>query len=55
MILGRHLLTALELDLKFFENVILGREGPYKGFSAPMVDASNHDFNIITAKTVKPV
>ena len=31
MILGRYLLTALGLDLKFSENVILGGDGPFKG------------------------
>ena len=31
IILGRDLLTALGLDLKFFENVIIEREGPYEG------------------------
>ena len=31
MILGRDLLTALVLDIKFSENVIIGGEGPYEG------------------------
>ena len=52
MILGIDLLTALGLDLMFSRNDILGREGPYEGFSAPMVDVRNYGFNIITAKTV---
>ena len=54
MILGKDLFTALGLDLKFPENIILGGEGPYKGCSAPMVGVSNYDFNIITAKQIKP-
>ena len=54
MILGRDLRTALELDLKFSEKAIIGREGPYKGCSTPMVDVSNYDFRSITDKTVKP-
>ena len=41
MILGRDLLTTLELDLKFSEKFILGGEGPREGCSAPMVDAIN--------------
>ena len=53
IILGRDLLTALELDLKFFENVIHGGEGPYKGCSAPIIDVNNYDFNILRATTVK--
>ena len=54
MILGRDLLTTLVLDLKFYKNVIYGGEGPYKGCSASMVDVKNYDFNILTAKKVRP-
>ena len=54
MILGRDLLTALVLDLKFYKNVIYGGEGPYKGCSAPILDINNYDFNVLIAKTVKP-
>ena len=50
MILGRDLLTTLGLDLAFFENVIHGGQGPYKGCSSPMVDVNNYDFNILTKK-----
>ena len=38
MILGRDLLTALGLDIKFYENIILGGDGTYKVCSAPMLD-----------------
>ena len=44
MILGRDLVTALGLDLKFSENIILGGDGPFKGFSVPMVDVSTYGF-----------
>ena len=54
MILGRDLLTALGLDLKFSEKVIHGGEGPCEGSSALMVHIKNYDLNILTAKTVKP-
>ena len=54
MILGRYLLAALGLYIKFSKNVIHGRERPYKGCSAPMVDVNNYDFNTLKAKTVKP-
>ena len=37
IILGRDLLVALGLDLKCYENVVVGSEGPYEGCSAPMV------------------
>ena len=52
MILGRDLLTALGLDLKFSENLIIVIEGPYKGYSTPMDDVSNYNFKYITDKTV---
>ena len=54
MILGRDLLTSLGMDLKFYENVIIGGEGPYKGCSVPMFDIRNYNFKSITGKTVKP-
>ena len=54
MILGRDLLTALGMDMKFSDNIIIGGEGPYEQFSAPMVDGSNYYFNSITDITVKP-
>ena len=54
MILGRDLLTALGLDLKFSENIILESDGPYKGCSAPMVDVSTYDFKHLTYNKVKP-
>ena len=54
IILDIDLNNALLLYLKFSGNVILGREVPYKRCSAHMVDVRNYDFNIITAKTVKP-
>ena len=41
MILGRDLLTSLGIDLNFTHNVIIGREGPYEGYSEPMVDIIN--------------
>ena len=53
IILGRDLLTALGLDLKFSENVIIGGKGTCEGCSVPMVDVSNCDFNIIMDKIVK--
>ena len=51
MILVKDPFTALGLDLKFSENFIHGKEGPYEGCSAPMVDVDN---NILPEKTVKP-
>ena len=53
MILGRDLLTALGLDFKFSDNVIICREGPYEGCLSPMADVRNYGFKYITDKTVK--
>ena len=54
MILGRDLLTALGLDIKFYDNVIVGGEGPYEGCSSPIFYVSNYNFKSISDKTVKP-
>ena len=54
MILGRDLLTALGLDIKFSENIILGGDGTLKGCSAPIVDISTYDFKPLTDNKVKP-
>ena len=43
MVLGRDLLNALVLDLKFSKNVIIGGKGPYKGCLEPTVDLINYD------------
>ena len=48
MILGRELLTALVLDLKFSENLSIDGEGPYEGCLEPMADLSNYDFKSLT-------
>ena len=54
MVLGRDLLTALRLDIKFSDNIIIGREVPYEGCSSSIVDVINHDFNSIKDKNFKP-
>ena len=54
MILGRYLLTALGLDLKLYENIILGGDGTFKGCSVPMLDVSTYDFKPLTKNKVKP-
>ena len=54
MILGRDLITALGLDFKFSDNIIIGGDGPYQGCSAPMVDLSNYEVKSLTDKIVKP-
>ena len=54
MILGKELIYALGLDIKFSYNVIIGGEGPYESFLSPMVDVRSYNFTPITDKTVKP-
>ena len=54
MILGRDLLTALGLDLKFSEDIIMGGDGTYEGCSTPMIDVSNYDFKPLIEKIVEP-
>ena len=54
MILGRDLLTAMGLDLKFSENIIIVGEGLYKWCLVPMVDLGNYDFKYLTNKIVRP-
>ena len=44
MILGRDLLTALVLNLKFYEHVFETDYGPLKGSTAPMVDLGTYEF-----------
>ena len=53
IILGRDLLTALEIYIKCYENFIIGDKQPYEGCLALMVDISNYDFTFITDKMVK--
>ena len=53
MILGRDILTALGLDIKFCDKIIIGGEGPYYGYLAPMVYLSNHNFASMTDKIIK--
>ena len=54
MILVIELLTALVLDLKFSQKVVIGGEWSYERCSVPMVDISNYDFKYLTDKIVKP-
>ena len=54
IILGRNLLTAMVLYIKFSKHIIIGGDGPYGGWSEPMVDINNYDFQYLTDKTIKP-
>ena len=48
MILGRDLITAMGLYLKFPDSIVIGSERPYEGCSVPMVDVSNCNFKHLT-------
>ena len=54
MILGRELITALGLDLKFSGDVIIVHNGIYEGCLSSMVGVSNCNLTSLTDKTVKP-
>ena len=54
MILGRDLITTLGMDLTFSYNIMIGGDGQFEGFSAPMVDVIRYDFTYLTDKIVKP-
>ena len=44
IILGRYILTALGLNLKFSEHIIEAYYGHLKGSTAPMVDLGKYEF-----------
>ena len=54
MIIGRYLLTALGLERKFYDRVIVSGKGPYEGCLSPTVDISNCEYAPLTDKIVKP-
>ena len=54
MILGRHLLNTLVLDLEFSGSMIICGEGPYEGCTARMVNLGNYNFKSLTENIVKP-
>ena len=44
IILGRYILTDLRLNLKFSNKLIESDDGPFKGYTAPMVDLGTYKF-----------
>ena len=54
MIQGRDPLTALGLDLKFYEHIIIGGDRPHEGKSAPMADVTDYKLKYLTDKIIKP-
>ena len=53
MNLGRDLLDALELNLKFSDCVIVRGEGTYEGCLAPIIDKISYDYVPLRDKIVK--
>ena len=54
MILDRDLITTLEMDIMFSDNVIIGADIKYEWCTATIVDVSNYWFISLSDKTVKP-
>ena len=53
-ILGRYLLTALELNLKLSHHVIKADDGTFKGLTEPMVDLGTHEFKYLNIGNITP-
>ena len=54
IILGRDMLTALGLNLKFSDNVIETDDGPLKGFTASMIDLCAYEFKYLNTGNITP-
>ena len=47
LILGRDILTALGLNLKFPDHAIEAYDGPFKGYMASVVDMGTYEFKYL--------
>ena len=54
MIPGRNLRTSLVLDIKFYDNVIIGGDRTFEGCLSIMFDVEKCGFTSLTDKIVKP-
>ena len=54
MILGRDLLTALGINLKFSDHVIEADYGPFKGLMLTMVDLGEYEFKYLNTGNITP-
>ena len=52
IILERYLLTALGLNLRFYDNVIKADDGPLEGFMRPMVDMGTYQFKYLNTVNI---
>ena len=50
---GRDLLTALWLDIAFYDRVIIGGDSPYTGCSSPMCGVIDYNFKPLTEIYIK--
>ena len=54
MILGRYLLTALGLNLKFSDCVIEADDEAFKGSTSSMVDLGTYEFKYLNTGNIRP-
>ena len=54
-ILGRYLLTVLILNLKLSYNVIKAYDGPFKGYTEPMIDMGTYEYKNLNIGMIAPV
>ena len=54
MVLGRDILTALGLNLKFSDHVIKVNGGPFKGSTIPMFDLGTYEFKDLNTGNITP-
>ena len=54
MILGRHILTALGLNLKFSDHVIKADDGTLKGLTSSIVDLVTYECKYLNTGNITP-
>ena len=54
MILGKYLLTELVLSLKLSDHIIKAYDGPFKGYTTPMIDLGTYEFKDLNTDKITP-
>ena len=54
MILGQDILTSLVLNIEFSEHVIEADDGPFKGYTTPIVDLGAYIFKYLNTEKNTP-
>ena len=54
MILGKDLLIPLVLNLELSDHVIEANDGPFKEYTAPMVNLGTYEFKDLKTEKIKP-